>query len=252
MSDNKLTFKQKALKTTFYVSFLPVVIFLLKMIRYMVEGIVFIDTYVSGFNALILCLIIGFLFLPIFIPCLIFQVVFIMTTCNKREYKQYNTKKCILILLTLLILAFITEVVINKVEDWKYKYEYRYQVRKTEVFILPYDRDFKDDLNTFISGNYDDMVDFAREHESLLTEDFKSICSDFHPYCTLLVSDKIEGKPICTEDNIKIKYSEGYETFKVITDYDIDKEYSDDYIIVCLISSLPTKSFDLILEWLEN
>lgn len=89
-----LALKQKIAKTIYYVAFFPYIIFGLLIVTCGIIGVPFIFDIIYGLDACIIAaLAILLKFWWFYIACITYQIMFLIVTRKKPEYKMYNTKR---------------------------------------------------------------------------------------------------------------------------------------------------------------
>lgn len=231
--------KKKVAITIFYISFIPYLILLALSAYNAISGMSFFFSTCIGFEAFLVTIIVyGVFFAPVFVACLIYQIVFAVLTRGHSEYKHYNKKKFFIVLVSISVLSILCSVLI----DIKSEIEYRNRFEDKELsdvdyFVLPYDNNYDVDSAKVIS--YYDLCNFFWEH----VHDFEAIDSEFPYYddsesdldYILLVSPVIEGTVVSRLKPV-VTYSDAQEKVKIKAGYTVSHDTYDKYVVVYVLS----------------
>lgn len=236
--EKQLTLKQKILTTIFYLSFIPYIIFIIYSMISIIFGVYFLFSYVKGIDALMVMAIVALMYSPLFIACLIYQIIFKIKTKNKPEYKQYNLRKFILITSLLTVIGIVSLFVYNTVYNLHTKFAFTDRgYNQSNTLVIKYNDDYSNYINKAISMDYDDFFTFLVEHEDL--HEYSSEYEDYYTNYTVIVSNILNNN-VEIVNKPKIEISDGKETNRVTIDYRNinDKEDKNKYIVICIIDSL--------------
>jgi hypothetical protein len=203
-----LSLKQKILKTIQLISLIIWAVSLIALILSPFLGVSFIVSTAYGFNALVLlAMYLGIGYWWIYLPTLIYIIVFGIKNHGMKEYKQYNYKKFLICLASAIILVIIIiqlcNIVSNKVNQSKW---YTRGYSDINVVTLPYSDNFTDLANTSTTLSYDDLFDFVgtQDNEDLINTILK-YQGNYTTY-SLIVSPVISGEITnYTVSNLEIK-----------------------------------------------
>jgi hypothetical protein len=131
-------------------------------------GVSFILDTVYGTDAIILMamsLAVGFWW--IYIPTFLYIMIFAALTFRKPIYKKYNYKKFSLCLIVAIFISLLAVTAFNVLQDIKYNnswFERGYS--DVKVISIPYSDDYKDELDTATTLDYDQLFEYASKHEN--------------------------------------------------------------------------------------
>lgn len=112
-SEKKITVKQKVLKTIYHLTFVPYIMLITYAICRTIFGINVWETVYLGFEAFEIAIIfLGAMYLPVFIICLIYQILFKLLTRKHIEYKQYNSKLAV-------IVVVVVSIILSLLSQWR-------------------------------------------------------------------------------------------------------------------------------------
>lgn len=107
--EKKITVKQ----IIYYLAFIPYIMLLTYAICRIVFGINIWETAYFGFDAFEIAIVfMGVMYLPVFIVCLVYQILFKILTRKHTEHKQYNSKLAI-------IVVVVVSIVLSLLSQWR-------------------------------------------------------------------------------------------------------------------------------------
>lgn len=121
-----LSLKNKVAIVIFYISFIPYVLLLALSTYNAIHGMSFFFSTCIGFEALLVTLIVyGVYFAPVFVVCLVYQIIFVVLTRGQSEYKNYK-KKLFIALVSLFVISMLCTVLV----EIKLEIEYRRMIKE--------------------------------------------------------------------------------------------------------------------------
>lgn len=253
VEEKKISLKQKILKTIFYLTFIPYIIFFICSIFAMINGVNFMFDTAYGWEALLVMGIVAIFYSPIFIICFIYQILFKILTKKHLEYKQYNTKKFIILTIIVFIVFIISIMIYSEIHQYLFENSfYEKRIEDMQIIVIPYRDDYSEVINTINITDSNGLYNFMWDYY----EDFIEYTFYFREHYSsfmIMVSPIIEGN-IESYEKPKIEYSSGKEKLRTTAIYNVDKSSTDKYIIVYLLEGYfrEFKDYSKDLRWKER
>lgn len=246
-----MTWKQKILKTIFYLSFIPYLIATLVFISGMIWGVDIIFGVAKGRDALAILAGAALFYSPIFLCCLIYQIAFKILTRKNPEYQQYNTKKFFLVTSMVVVVCIVGITVIRfclqRYDNHAY-HERGYS--EAEVIVVPYGEEYDNWINRASVVDHDELLSFLDKHADDLhgcKEKYQNYYTSYLIAVSPILSGTVEvyGEP-------ELAISDGQQKARITTEYELDQNENDQYLMIVIIDSPGSDNFEIDTIWKEH